>query len=154
MDFEYKYKKYKIKYFKNSQLGGKIKKNSRKNKKIVNNIIPNYTEHVSEPWYTLILLGLKTIEGKKNKGRFKDMKIGEIIKWHNEDFNETRSFFTKIIRKTEYDTFKEMLETEGINKCLPGFKDIDSGLNVYYKYNTKEEENEFKVLAIELKILK
>ena len=47
-----------------------------------------------------------------------------------------------------------MLETEGINKCLPGFKNIDSGLNVYYKYNTKEEENEFKVLAIELKILK
>jgi len=55
------------------------------------------------------------------------MKVGEIIKWHN---NETRSFFTKIIRKTEYNTFKVMLETEGINKCLPEFKDIDSGLNV------------------------
>jgi len=26
--------------------------------------------------------------------------------------------------------------------------------NVYYKYNTKEEENNFKVLAIEFKILK
>ena len=46
-----------------------------------------YIENVSEPWFTLISLGLKTVEGRKNKGRFKDMQVGEIIEWTNKDFN-------------------------------------------------------------------
>ena len=39
---------------------------------------PKYKENVSEPWFTLISLGLKTVEGRKNKGRFKEMQIGDI----------------------------------------------------------------------------
>jgi len=38
-----------------------------------------YTENVSEPWFSLINLGLKTVEGRKDKGRFHDMKVGDII---------------------------------------------------------------------------
>jgi hypothetical protein len=38
-----------------------------------------YTENVSEPWFSLINLGLKTVEGRKNKGRFHDMQLGDII---------------------------------------------------------------------------
>jgi ASC-1-like (ASCH) protein len=30
-----------------------------------------YNEHLSEPWFSLISLGLKTVEGRKNKGKFK-----------------------------------------------------------------------------------
>ena len=39
-------------------------------------------EHLSEPWFTLILLGLKTCEGRLHKHRFKDYKIGDIINAH------------------------------------------------------------------------
>ena len=31
---------------------------------------PTYIEHVSEPWFTLISLGLKTIEERRNKARY------------------------------------------------------------------------------------
>jgi hypothetical protein len=31
-----------------------------------------YNEHLSEPWFTLISLGLKTVEGRK-KSKFKEM---------------------------------------------------------------------------------
>ena len=37
-------------------------------------------EHLSEPWFTLISLGLKTCEGRLHKHRFKNYKIGDIIK--------------------------------------------------------------------------
>jgi ASC-1-like (ASCH) protein len=47
---------------------------------------PNYTETVSEPWFTLISMGLKSVEGRKNKGRFKEMKVGDIVAWTNNDF--------------------------------------------------------------------
>ena len=125
-----------------------------------NSIIPNinmdtkiYIENVSEPWFTLISLGLKTVEGRKNKGKFKDMQIGEIIEWTNKDFNP-RSIQTIITKKNAYNTFEEYLNTEKIQNCLPGITNIEDGLSVYFKYFTKEEEKEFGVIAIGLKLIK
>lgn len=115
-------------------------------------ITPNYIENLSEPWFTLISLGLKTVEGRKNKGRFKEMKVGDIVQWINNDFTP-RSFLTEITAKTEYDTFGEYLETEGLDKCLPGIKDLDTGLSVYYKYFTREDEKKFGVVAIKIKLI-
>jgi len=159
MNYELKYIKYKTKYL--EQEGGKkkskkkLKKNNIKNINInMNTIIPNYIETLSEPWFSLIVLGLKTVEGRKNKNKFKDMKVGDIVEWTNEDFM-SRSVLTKITEKAEYPTFKEYLEKEGLDKCLPGMEKfgIDHGLSVYYKYFTKEEEKEFGVVAIRLALL-
>ncbi len=80
------------------------------------------------------------------------MKVGDLVKWTNDDFGE-RYVITEIVRKKEYSTFREYLENEGLEKCLPSIFDINIGLNVYYKYNTKEEEKEYGVIAIELKVL-
>ena len=115
--------------------------------------ISTYIEHLSEPWFSLISLGLKIVEGRKNKGRFKDMQVGEIIEWHNDDFM-SRSIQTRITRKATYTTFKEYLETEGLNKCLPGIPSLEHGLSVYYKYFTKEDEALYGVVAIELQLIK
>ncbi len=60
---------------------------------------------------------------------------------------------TRITRKAEYSTFAEYLETEGLQKCLPGMPDLDTGLSVYYKYFTKEDEKEFGVVAIEIELI-
>jgi ASC-1-like (ASCH) protein len=140
MDYYSKYQKYKTKYMdlcnnQNVLIGGKSE----------------YTKSVSEPWFTLISLGIKTIEGRLNKGDFKKMEIGDIVVWTNEDF-KPRSVKTKIVRKTEYKTFSEYLETEGLDKCLPGMPTMDHGLSVYYKYFTKEDEEKYGVSAIELEI--
>jgi ASC-1-like (ASCH) protein len=158
MNYNKKYLKYKYKYLNliiNQQLqfgGTKKLKNSNDNKNSDKLIMENYIENLSEPWFSLISLGLKTIEGRKNKGRFKDMKVGEIIKWTNNDFKE-RSILTEIIKKTEYKTFQEYLEFEGLHNCLPGIPDMETGLSIYYKYFTKEDESEFGVVAFEIKLL-
>ena len=160
MDYETKYIKYKMKYLKLSQKGGK-RKSKKMNKKHLlsrnidgkmDSIKPKYIENVSEPWFSLILLGLKIVEGRKNKGRFKDMKVGDIVEWKNNDFMP-RSVLTEIVGKAEYPTFREYLETEGLEKCLPSIQSIDNGLDVYYKYYTKEDEKEFGVVAIRLKVI-
>lgn len=111
---------------------------------------PKYSQHLSEPWFSLISLGLKSVEGRKNKGVFKEMQPGDIIEWYNDDFMP-RKIMTKVIRKSEYSTFKEYLEKEGLEKCLPGMPSIDHGLSVYYKYFTKEDEANYGVIAIEIK---
>jgi hypothetical protein len=84
MDYKNKYIKYKTKYLElNNQIGGSKKLKKRFNNKInYNNNKMNmakYNEHLSEPWFTLISLGLKTVEGRKNKGKFKEMQVGDIV---------------------------------------------------------------------------
>ena len=176
MDKE-KYLKYKTKYlnlkssiinnefnnnkFNNNLVGGrkkmkyKVYNNKLYHKSYTNmeeNSIRQYNENLSEPWFSLISLGLKTVEGRKNKGKFKDMKVGEIITWENNDFLP-RKIKTRIIGKTEYNTFEEYLSSEGLNKCLPGINDMDTGLSVYYKYYTKEDEQKYGVIAIKLELV-
>jgi len=117
------------------------------------NDVIKYSENLSEPWFSLMSLGLKTVEGRKNKGRFKEMCIGDIVEWTNEDFMK-RNILTKIIAKIQYNTFQEYLESEGINRCLPGIPTLEHGLSVYFKYFTKEEETEFGVIAIHFELIK
>ena len=109
-----------------------------------------FTEHLSEPWFSLVKVGLKRVEGRLYKGRFKDLKIGDVIEFMNYDFRP-RKFCVKIMRKTSYNNFGEYLFHEGIDKCLPGMEDdITNAISVYYKYYTKEQEDEYGVVAFEL----
>ena len=149
-----KYIKYKFKYLELKDMvgSGKKLKKIKYNKNNNSNMEIKYNEHLSEPWFTLISLGLKTVEGRKNKGKFKEMQVGDIIQWYNNDFLE-RKILTKIISKAEYKTFEEYLTIEGLDKCLPGIPSLKHGLSVYFKYFTKEEETEFGVVAIRLKLL-
>jgi ASC-1-like (ASCH) protein len=126
--------------------------NKTKTKNNNNKMIPKYSEHLSEPWFSMISLGLKTVEGRLNKGRFNDMEIGDIIEWHNEDFKE-RKILTKIIEKNKYKTFEEYLVSEGLSACLPGIPSLEHGLSVYFKYFSKEKESEFGVVAIKIKVI-
>jgi ASC-1-like (ASCH) protein len=45
------------------------------------------------------------------------------------------------------------LETEGLGKYLPGMPSLAHGLNVYYKYFSKEKEAEFGVVAIRIELI-
>lgn len=132
--------------------GGYNRKNKRRKNKSNNRPTNNMRMHLSEPWFTLISMGMKTVEGRKNKGVFKDMKIGDVITWYNDDF-KSREIKTKVTGKRIYMTFQEYLETEGLEKCLPGVPSIDHGLIVYFKYFTKEDEQRYGVVAIELELV-
>jgi ASC-1-like (ASCH) protein len=137
--------------------GGKNMKNKKhRNTKLKNKIgreeMTTYVEHLSEPWFTLILMGKKTVEGRKNKGKFKEMNVGDIIEWFNDDF-EHRSVKTRIIEKVEYKTFEEYLTAEGLENCLPAIPSMSHGLSVYFKYFTKEDEEKYGVIAIRLELL-
>ena len=111
-----------------------------------------YTKHVSEPWFSLIYLGIKSVEGRLNKGQFKEMKVNDEIKWINEDFNY-REVVTRIVSKQKYNTFQDYLKGEGLEKCLPAISSIDDGLSVYFKYYTKDDESKYGVIAIRLEVI-
>lgn len=108
----------------------------------------NYNFNVAEPYKSFLLNGQKTVEGRLNKGKFKKFLVWDILEF------ETGEKF-KILRKTEYKTFFEMMKIEGIDRVLPDFENIQEWVEkVYYKFYSAEKEKEFGILAIEVKLIK
>ena len=73
-----------------------------------------------------IMKGRKTIEGRLNKGVFKKLKNGDDIKFCNGD----DMIEGKVININKYNSFRDMLTSEEINKILPDVQ----GYRGWYKY--------------------
>ena len=116
-----------------------------------------YTEYISEPWFTLIKLRIKKCEGRINKDNFRKMKEGDIIKFTNNDFGKERSCMVEIRFRRFYNTFKELLLHETLDNCLPGIDSIDEGLNVYYIQNYIDEQKNLvaplQIVAMGIKLI-
>jgi ASC-1-like (ASCH) protein len=106
-----------------------------------------YEKNLSEPWFSLIKLGCKKIEGRLNKGDFVNMNIGDFILFTNNELGFERKFKIQIKNISYYDNFQTYLENETLEKCLPGIDNIEDGLNVYYKYYKKCDELQYKIKA-------
>ena len=113
-----------------------------------------YIKEISEPWFSLIKLGIKKCEGRLNKGDFLKMKKGDIITFKNDNLGFIRTFNVKITSIHYYDTFKSYLLNEKLDICLPGIDTIEQGINIYYKYYKKEDEITYKIVAILVKRIK
>jgi ASC-1-like (ASCH) protein len=99
--------------------------------------------NISEPWFSYILNGQKTIEGRLRKGKFAELKPGDKITINNQ--------LSKTVKKiTRYDSFLNMILLEGIDKVLPGIDTVDEGVQVYRQIYTKEMEETYSVIAIEI----
>ena len=113
-------------------------------------IMSIFTKHLSEPWFTLIKLGIKTCEGRLDRDDFNIMTSGDFILFQNNDFGFLRSFCVKIVSDQKYDSFKEYLENETLKSCLPGIETIEDGISIYYNYYKKEDEASYKIKAFRL----
>jgi len=139
-----KYMKYKNKYLSLKQSGGMKESMSL-------SCHADYEVHVSEPWYTHIKEGRKTVEGRPKKGTFAQMKVNQIVKFFNRKLNE--NFCAKIIEISEHKTFEEMIRSNGLENVLPGIRNIDEGIAVYMQYYDKVIESQFGVVGIKVQII-
>ncbi len=79
---------------------------------------------------------------------FSHLAINDILVFHNSDFGFEREYTVKVTKINKYNSFSDYLQAEGLANCLPGIDSIEEGLQVYYKYFTKEDEQLHKILAI------
>lgn len=101
---------------------------------------------VQEPYFTHIKNEIKKVEGRLNKSKFLEMKIGDEILLNEE-------IKLEITNKTIYKTFRDMIIFEGIKNVIPDAKSIEEAEAVYYKFYSKEDESNFSVAAIEVKVI-
>ena len=112
-----------------------------------------YIKNISEPWFSLIKLGLKTCEGRLNKGDFAKMQPGDVIEFTNQELGFHRSCVVRVISIKEYPSFEKYLVSETLKRCLPGISTYSDGLSVYYKYFSTRDEAEYGIVAIGVEII-
>ena len=106
-----------------------------------------YQKHLSEPWFSLVLYGKKTVECRINKGFWSNVRVGDVIDFYNDGVT---SCYTTITRISKYPDFKTCLINEGLDKCLPNITTIEEGCDVYYEIYSKEQESQYGVICFEL----
>lgn len=110
-----------------------------------------YKENVQEPWFGYIKSGMKTVEGRLDRGDWKNMKVGDWIVWKTPGNDVT--VLTRVVGIRRFGNFKEMIENGGVGNVLPGYSEAEKGVEeVYYKFYSQKLEAEFGVLGIWLEV--
>ncbi len=74
--------------------------------------------------------GSKTVEGRIGSGAFRNMKVGETIKFFDPK-NPNNFVIVEVTQNNHYKTFRDMLVGEGVDKMLPDTKTVDEGVKIY-----------------------
>lgn len=101
---------------------------------------------VQQPYLDLIKNGKKIVEGRLGKDKYLSLVKGDLIKINNLE--------VEVQSVEKYPTFQDMLVMEGVKNVIPDATDLDSAVNVYYKFYSKEDEVQFGVAGISIKVLK
>lgn len=101
----------------------------------------------------LIREGKKTVEGRVNSPFYKDIRKGSLIRlFYVGNPNDDVVCFVKNVNK--YDTFEEMLKSEGISNCLPNETDLQKAISVYKGIpGYAEKGDKYGVLAFQVEVV-
>jgi ASC-1-like (ASCH) protein len=100
--------------------------------------------------YENIASGSKTIEGRINKGFFRKMNNGDIIRFIHPDHPP---MLAQIIGIREYHSFYRMIKKEGIENVTPDIDSLSDALKLYRKFYSIASEKLHGVLAIEIQVI-
>ncbi len=78
-------------------------------------------------YLNLIKQGKKTVEGRLNKGVFGKARMGNRFCFYSGD----QKVYCKVKDVQTFRSFRDMLQTVGIEKCLPGVNNLDVGVSMY-----------------------
>lgn len=104
---------------------------------------------LKQQYLSLLKSGKKTVEGRIASGMFSKVFAGTKIRF----FNQADSVLCTVTKVTKYASFIEMLQGEGVEKCLPGTFSVEAGARIYDAipgYRERAEQN--GVVALQLQI--
>ncbi len=102
-----------------------------------------------QQYFDAIKSGLKTVEGRLNSPKFKDLKPGMNISFTSVNTNETIVYTVEAMNV--YANFTDMLQGESVDKMLPGITSLDEGVALYESFpGYKDEVKKVGALAIRI----
>lgn len=115
----------------------------------INPIKVEWQATLKQPHFDDIKKGKKTSEGRLNVGKWKHMHEGHWITFVNNNDKVT----AKITKINNYPDFRKMLETEGVERVLPGMTQEDGLQKIYHKYYKPEDAEKHGVIAMQLAVI-
>lgn len=115
-------------------------------------MVHKYVKYVSEPWFSLIAVGQKTVEGRLHRNDWYTMEEGDLIQWNNSDLKLQRSVQTVIVKKETYNTVEQYLEHQGLLSTVPSVVQIQDAVSIYRSFWTTEDEHRYGVVALTLRL--
>jgi ASC-1-like (ASCH) protein len=82
-----------------------------------NNLVPDRTYTIMEPYMTFIRRGVKSAEGRVNSRGYDSLAVGQIVYFHNRQMG----ILCRITHVNRYESFEAMLRGEGVGNMLPQF---------------------------------
>jgi len=115
----------------------------------------NYSLELNDNYFKLIKTGAKTVEGRTpsddNDKRYSDMTVNDTLTFTSNVTGER--CVCNILSVSNYPDVRSMLESVGIERALPGIKNIDEGINIYHSLNGYEERiKKYGIYGIEIKV--
>lgn len=108
-----------------------------------------------------IIDGQKTIEGRLNRDKFANYKIGDQI-WLRRDHRdetgilhdgEPHAALVEVVDIRHYNSFIQMTTVEDFKKIIPNAESAQQAADEYNKYYSSKDQLKYGVLAIEIKFL-
>lgn len=108
-----------------------------------------------------IIAGRKTIEGRLNKSKFAEYRVGDIIKLRRDirqpdgtlQDGEPDAARVQVVAVRRYNDFLSMATQEGFEKVIPFAKTAQEAASEYNKYYSVEDQAKYGVLAIEIAVI-
>lgn len=108
-----------------------------------------------------IISGQKTIEGRLNRGKFAEYKVGDTISLRR-DIRDGRGVLqdgepgaarVEVLAVRHYPGFIQMVAAEGFARVIPTTRGAQEAADEYNKYYSAEDQAAHGVLAIEVRYL-
>lgn len=107
----------------------------------------------SRPYLKCLKEGVKKAEGRVNGPACQKMSVGDTILFF--DRKKGQYIYGQISFKHKYDSFQDMLTTEGVRNMLSFLNDgeIEDGVKVYNSFPFSERVATYGCVAIGIKVL-
>jgi ASC-1-like (ASCH) protein len=109
---------------------------------------------INEPWWSAILDGTKTIEGRKGSPKWLGLAIGNTLRCIEP--KSGRSFLAMIVGIRKYygeDPLVTYLTQEGVARVLPGAVNLTTAISIYLQWSTPAEIQKYGMMAIAVKVI-
>ena len=106
------------------------------------------------PYLSWLASGKKKAEGRVNTPKYRSIKVGDTVSFF--DRKTGHYIYGKIKFKHEYQSFEEMLTSEGISNMLPFLEDheLTKGVAVYDSFPGASRVHQFGCVAIGITVTK
>lgn len=107
-----------------------------------------------------IIAGRKTIEGRLNRGKFAEYRVGDTVSlrrdWHDErgilHDGEPDACQVQIVAIRPYGSFLEMVTAEGFERVIPSATSAEEAAAEYDRYYSTQDQQTYGVIAIEVRV--